>query len=497
MQPQTGHKPTPFSLRLVFVSLIASCLAGFMLSYGIWIQLLAAVLLVVSVPGIWEEVRESAEALVDHYVFQEKFSYLAEIERIGEDMFRSTNLPGLLRHLAEDLARRTALAWAGVWLYDLSEGRFLLRQAAGLKNTNLDRSELYKVSFDSKDALTQSLKPERGLLVVEDLLASAAARDVPGAPALEGRAAEELKRTDLAAAFPIYLGPRLIGFIGFGVKEDHSLFHQADRETLANLGSKAERAIGQAYMLYEQSLMFSKLAHDTLNFLHAMGMNMDILQNEYLGPLNDKQKKQLAIAAHQKELIRESLIDLRELERLMVLRIQGTWSMGPYDLRRLIEEALKAYEPRASAHGVTMDSRLHAAGEALGDARSVRRVIDNLLVNALKYVPDGGKVRVEVEQDGDNFLLRVADTGPGIPPEELGRIFDPFYRGPSGTAIARGTGLGLSVVREVANLHKGNVSVQSTVGIGTTFTVRLPSMARHKEFGRNFTADPTTKTQGA
>jgi signal transduction histidine kinase len=482
MQPQSGHKPTSFSLRTMLMSLMLSCIAGFMLFYGLWVQLAAGLLLVVSLPRIWTEVRESAQALVDRYLFREKFSYLSEIERIGEDMFRFTNLPGLLHFLADDLSRRTALAWVGVWLYDLSESRFLLREASGIKNTNLDRTELYKLSFDAKDALLQSFKQEHVLLVIDDLQASSKSGITVPEPSVSEQAVVEMQRTDLAAAFPLYLASRLIGFIGFGGKEDHSLFHQADRATLSELGAKAERAIGQSYMLYEQSLMFSKLAHDTLNFLHAMGMNMDILHNEYLGPLNEKQKRQLVIAAHQKELIRESLIDLRELERLMVLRIQGTWYMGPYNLSEVVGEALEVYEGRAKAIGIVIEKQLHAIQTAIGDARAVRRVIDNLLINALKYTSSGGKIRVELGQEGENLILRVSDSGAGIPAEEIGRIFDPFYRGPSGTAIARGTGLGLSVVREVANLHKGSVNVESTVGVGTTFTVKLPSSARHKEF---------------
>src|SRR5205085_11657644 len=102
--------------------------------------------------------------------------------------------------------------------------------------------------------------------------------DLVSANSSDRQALEELKRMDLAAAFPLYLGEKLIGFLGFGTKTEELFFHQEDRETLSELGRKAEPAIGQAYMLYEQSLMFSKLVNDTLDFLHALGLNMDILR---------------------------------------------------------------------------------------------------------------------------------------------------------------------------------------------------------------------------
>ena len=237
-------------------------------------------------------------------------------------------------------------------------------------------------------------------------------------------------------------------------------------------------------MLYEQSLMFSKLAHDTLNFLHAMGMNMDILHNEYLGPLNDRQKKQLSVAAHQRELIRESLVDLRELERLMVLRMQGNWQMVPFGLNEIVDEAVAAIRPRVAAHNLELTKEAGPMLQALGEARAIRRVVDNLLVNALKFTPPGGQVRLRklLPKSRKSFSRSRGYTEPGIPESEWPRIFDPFYETSRGSSMPRGTGLGLSVVKEVVALHKGQIHMKSTLGFGTTFVVELPSVLRLKEF---------------
>ena len=206
-------------------------------------QLMACVLMAFSMPMIVNQFRDSAKALVDQFIFRKKFSYLNELQQMGDDIFRFTNLPGLLKRLAEDLAMRSKLVWAGIWLFDLSEGRFLMRQAAGRQNTHLDASSLFKLSFKSDDALLQCFREDHGLLIADELLALVADQKLEQG-SLEGQALVELKRTGLAAAFPIYLGTKVIGFLGLGPKEDQSVFHQGDRQALTGLGRQAERAVG-------------------------------------------------------------------------------------------------------------------------------------------------------------------------------------------------------------------------------------------------------------
>jgi signal transduction histidine kinase len=100
-------------------------------------------------------------------------------------------------------------------------------------------------------------------------------------------------------------------------------------------------------------------------------------------------------------------------------------------------------------------------------------VAANLIDNAVKYTPAGGRVMVEVAREPDAAILRVRDTGPGIPPDELPRIFDRLFRGDT-SRTERGLGLGLSVVKAVTQAHGGTVDVKSTPDQGSTFTVSLP-----------------------
>ncbi|GAA3500962.1 hypothetical protein GCM10019016_080690 [Streptomyces prasinosporus] len=120
----------------------------------------------------------------------------------------------------------------------------------------------------------------------------------------------------------------------------------------------------------------------------------------------------------------------------------------------------------------------------------LRQIVTNQLTNALKFVPAGGTVNVTLRRDGDWAELRVADTGPGIPAEDLPRIFDRFFR--SRTARADGSGIGLAVAAELTAAHSGTLTADSAPGQGATFTTRLPatSSARPRKPGQSPRSTP-------
>lgn len=121
-----------------------------------------------------------------------------------------------------------------------------------------------------------------------------------------------------------------------------------------------------------------------------------------------------------------------------------------------------------------IDARIDAGiDEALLDARLMGHLISNLLSNAMKYSPDANRVKLEVSQEGDEVVVAVSDEGIGIAPEDLDKLFETFRRGGNVGNIS-GTGLGLAIVQKAVDMHRGRIDVQSEMGVGTTFTVRLP-----------------------
>ena len=167
--------------------------------------------------------------------------------------------------------------------------------------------------------------------------------------------------------------------------------------------------------------------------------------------------------------------DLLRYSRLQAAR--GPDRREPVDLGEIVRAAADLFRDPAEDKGVSLEVRA-APAAVLGVRDDLKDLVDNLLSNAIRYTPAGGRVSVETGSDGGEARLVVTDSGIGIPPEELPHIFEEFYRGEAAkAAVQHGTGLGLTIVRRVVDLHGGRVEVESRPGQGTTFRVTLPARA--------------------
>jgi two-component system, OmpR family, sensor histidine kinase BaeS len=146
---------------------------------------------------------------------------------------------------------------------------------------------------------------------------------------------------------------------------------------------------------------------------------------------------------------------------------------SPADLAELAAAAADSLARRFEAAGITLDRDL-AASPVLADPHWLHQVITNLLTNALKFTPAGGRVTISTERTGADAILRVTDTGTGIPAEDLPRIFDRFFRGQRAAQVS-GSGIGLTVAAELVQAHGGRLTAASELGHGTQMTLSLPS----------------------
>jgi signal transduction histidine kinase len=156
------------------------------------------------------------------------------------------------------------------------------------------------------------------------------------------------------------------------------------------------------------------------------------------------------------------------------------------DLAALVEEILILTDKDLSKHRVHIDKRFHGRPRACVVPAQIEQVLLNLIINARQAMPRGGHLRIEVRENDETGLveLKVSDTGVGIPPERLRLIFEPFYTTKEPDASGHGgTGLGLSVCRQIVEQHQGRIRVESLVGKGSTFTIKLPvnRPPRHEE----------------
>jgi signal transduction histidine kinase len=147
-----------------------------------------------------------------------------------------------------------------------------------------------------------------------------------------------------------------------------------------------------------------------------------------------------------------------------------------FDLVEVLTEAVEAARPLADLRQIELRDQGEAKLRLLGDRDRVAQVIDNLLSNALKFTPAGGEVTVDIARSNGNARLVVADTGVGMRPDEIGHLFERFYRTDAATAQAvQGSGLGLSICKAIVEAHGGAISADSRLGLGTSLTIELPT----------------------
>ena len=145
------------------------------------------------------------------------------------------------------------------------------------------------------------------------------------------------------------------------------------------------------------------------------------------------------------------------------------------DIRDLLLEQVKRLAPLARENGIELDCAAREAVEVFGDSLKLQQVLYNVIDNAIKYTPRGGEVHAELTRSGKRAIIRISDSGIGIPAADLPHIFDRFYRVDKARSRATGgTGLGLSIVKQIVQLHGGTITATSEENAGSTFTIDLP-----------------------
>jgi signal transduction histidine kinase len=222
-----------------------------------------------------------------------------------------------------------------------------------------------------------------------------------------------------------------------------------------------------------QSDFVSAVSHEFRSPLTTLRQLTELLAD---GRIHEESRRRRYFSVLQQETSRlhQLVEDLLDFGRMDAGRRQ--YKFEPLDFSALVQDGIEEYQSQAGAHGHKIEiisdrSRLPVDA----DREALRRVVRNLLENAVKYSPDANTVWVEMGCENSAAILRVRDQGIGIPPEEKSRIFEKFVRGEAAKkACIPGTGIGLAMVKEIVRVHHGELDLDSEVGRGSTFMVRLP-----------------------
>ena len=206
----------------------------------------------------------------------------------------------------------------------------------------------------------------------------------------------------------------------------------------------------------------ANVTHELRTPLTAIKGYLETIEEDLEG---DKRRLLEVVKRHTERLIRlvEGLLELQQVE-------EGRLGFERLDLGRIVKEVSSLFEPKAREKGISLKVEVEDGVFIMGDPFRMEELLFNLLHNAVKYT-DKGYVRVSLKKEGKEAVLAVEDTGVGIPKEEIPKIFHRFY---VGDRTRGGSGLGLSIVKHIVMAHGGRIDVESQLGKGSIFTVRLP-----------------------
>jgi len=224
-----------------------------------------------------------------------------------------------------------------------------------------------------------------------------------------------------------------------------------------------------------KSEFLAAMSHELRTPLNAIGGYVDLLEMGIGGPVTEAQREYLSKIQRSQRHLLGIISDLLNFSRIEAGQIE--YQRVPVPLRQSIDAIVSMLEQQAGEKGIALSLGDCPQGlAALGDAARIDQIILNLCSNALKFTPAGGRVEVTCQDRGEQVAVRVTDTGVGIAPEQTERIFEPFVQlGRDLTSAQEGTGLGLAISRDLARGMGGNLGVESTLGVGSTFTLTLPS----------------------
>lgn len=225
-----------------------------------------------------------------------------------------------------------------------------------------------------------------------------------------------------------------------------------------------------------QSAFTSMVSHEMRTPLSSVKNAIEIVTEGLQGPVTEKQQQTLGIALRNVDRLAKLLNDVLDYAKIRAGRL--TLNLATADLCALVNDVSQSLKSTADAQHV--DFRLDVPREPLRvvcDADRLAQVLINLVGNAFKFTPTGGRVTIQLSRGGMGILITVSDTGSGISAEEQGKIFEPFIQGHQAATPRpknKGTGLGLAISRHIVELHRGHIVVQSEEGVGSTFLVTFP-----------------------
>jgi signal transduction histidine kinase len=230
----------------------------------------------------------------------------------------------------------------------------------------------------------------------------------------------------------------------------------------------------------------SVASHELKTPINVILGYVELLEEGIYGKLSDSQREVCGTIAGQADTLTRLVRRLLDVSRFEAGG--GKLECRQFKLRRLLDTLESAFNVLAMQREVDFRIALmeDLPEEVRWDEDRMNEVFGNLLSNAFKFTPRGGRVELAATRQGDQIVIRVSDTGAGIPAEQLPHIFQKFFQADNQSkAAVKGTGLGLAIAKEIVGAHQGTISVESQMGHGTTFIITMPAKTDVRRTGQH------------
>jgi signal transduction histidine kinase len=257
----------------------------------------------------------------------------------------------------------------------------------------------------------------------------------------------------------IYLAVYMASYIAVRLKRTEQAYIKA------NILLQEKDRIKDEYVL--------RVTHDVKAHIATIQSCLGLIVNKVIGPLDDKSAEFIS-RAYTRTIKLKNFVET--LLKLTEMRLSDKFEMDVFSLRDTVHHAVAAVRTRAEDKSITLNCDVESSvDEITGNQFSIEEVTENLLLNAIKYTPENGTITLSAKNGNEFTVIEITDTGIGIPVDELGEVFDEFFRASNARKTEKdGTGLGLSIAKYIVERHGGKIWVDSIENTGTKFWITLP-----------------------
>ncbi|MDT5296885.1 MAG: hypothetical protein QOG79_127 [Mycobacterium sp.] len=411
-----------------------------------------------------------------------KVAQLEALREVGEAVGSSLDRDEVLDRIVSNAVRLTETDGGSIMEYDESDDSFQVRAVSGSSPDLVEQLRAITIRRDS--TLVGRAALAHRPLEVPDL----AQADLD--PHLEILFRDGWRSV---LAVPMSRGDKIVGVLVIR-RRSTGAFPPDMTELLQTFASQSTLAIVNARLFGElqtktkeleiasqhKSDFLASMSHELRTPLNAVIGFSEVLLDRMFGEINERQDEYLRdifnSGRHLLELLNE-ILDLSKVEAGQMVLEPSTFGVGS-----ALDYTLKMVRERATRHAIALSVQVADDIDTIeADELQFKKVVLNLVANAVKFTPDGGSVSVRAYREGTDLVVTVTDTGIGVPPEDQERIFESFQQGRRGAPKEEGTGLGLTLCRRIVELFGGRMWLKSTPGTGSTFGFSVPGLPERED----------------